>query len=80
MLEFGQVGNLVRMVSDEQIRGDGSVNMPWVEKYRPAALTELIAHEEITDARKFCFLSFLREIARNTSDPCEIHDKSLFDK
>ncbi|CAG9534700.1 unnamed protein product [Cercopithifilaria johnstoni] len=37
------------MVSDEQVRGDGAVNMPWVEKYRPASLTELIAHEEIID-------------------------------
>ncbi|VBB33572.1 unnamed protein product [Acanthocheilonema viteae] len=37
------------MVLDEEIRGDGTVNMPWVEKYRPASLTELIAHEEITE-------------------------------
>ncbi|KAM3724612.1 Replication factor C subunit [Dirofilaria immitis] len=31
------------MVSDEQIK----VNMPWVEKYRPASLTELVSREEI---------------------------------
>uniref|UniRef100_A0A0R3RYU3 Activator 1 subunit 5 n=1 Tax=Elaeophora elaphi TaxID=1147741 RepID=A0A0R3RYU3_9BILA len=37
------------MVSGEQVRGDGAVNMPWVEKYRPTSLTHLIGHEEITD-------------------------------
>ncbi|VDK78552.1 unnamed protein product [Litomosoides sigmodontis] len=36
------------MVSNERVGRNGNVNIPWVEKYRPASLTELIAHEEIT--------------------------------
>ena len=32
----------------------GPVNLPWVEKYRPNALQELISHEDIiTTIRKF---------------------------
>ena len=31
-----------------------SVNLPWVEKYRPSALQELISHEDIIRTiRKF---------------------------
>ncbi|VIO90953.1 conserved hypothetical protein [Brugia malayi] len=37
------------MVSDGQMRESGMINMPWVEKYRPASLTELVSHQEITD-------------------------------
>uniref|UniRef100_A0AAF5PQN6 Activator 1 subunit 5 n=3 Tax=Wuchereria bancrofti TaxID=6293 RepID=A0AAF5PQN6_WUCBA len=37
------------MVSDGQMRENGSINMPWVEKYRPASLTELVSHQEIID-------------------------------
>ena len=37
------------MSSDQQ-----SVNLPWVEKYRPSALQELISHEDIIRTiRKF---------------------------
>nr|CDQ00250.1 Bm4081, isoform d [Brugia malayi] len=35
--------------SDGQMRESGMINMPWVEKYRPASLTELVSHQEITD-------------------------------
>lgn len=49
------------MVSSEHVRQDGNVNIPWVEKYRPASLTELIAHEEITNTRKLQFLSLCYE-------------------
>ncbi|EFO26207.1 replication factor C subunit 3 [Loa loa] len=37
------------MVLDEQAKGDGTVNMPWVEKYRPVSLTEVVSHGEITE-------------------------------
>jgi replication factor C subunit 3/5 len=30
-----------------QIGTDESVQMPWVEKYRPAKLEDLVAHEDI---------------------------------
>lgn len=36
------------------------VNLPWVEKYRPSKLDELVAHEEIVKTCKlfFCFIAF----------------------
>lgn len=47
------------MVSDGKVKGDISIaNMPWVEKYRPASLTELVSHEEITETRKLFYFFF----------------------
>ena len=31
----------------QMISSDDSVQMPWVEKYRPAKLEDLVAHEDI---------------------------------
>jgi replication factor C subunit 3/5 len=31
---------------------DGKANLPWVEKYRPAKLDDLISHEEIISTSK----------------------------
>lgn len=32
---------------------DAKSNLPWVEKYRPATLDDLISHEEIISTSKF---------------------------
>lgn len=46
MAEESKMDVVDDVVEDTVIRSDKDT-MPWVEKYRPKSLTELIAHEEI---------------------------------
>ncbi len=46
MAEESKMDVVDDVVEDTTVRTDKDT-MPWVEKYRPKSLTELIAHEEI---------------------------------
>jgi replication factor C subunit 3/5 len=37
-------------------------NLPWVEKYRPQTLDDLVSHKEIIRTSKFPFLNFLSKM------------------
>lgn len=43
------------MVQNEKIAA-AKQSLPWVEKYRPSSLDELIAHEDIIAICKYCNL------------------------
>ena len=46
MAEESKMDVVDDFIEDTAVRSDKDT-MPWVEKYRPKSLTELIAHEEI---------------------------------
>jgi hypothetical protein len=39
-----------------KVEGDREKNLPWVEKYRPSSLQDLIAHESIISTSAFVFM------------------------
>ena len=49
----------------KRLKGNGSEKvdptaaLPWVEKYRPSSLSDMIAHEEIISTSKRCFLNLV---------------------
>jgi hypothetical protein len=47
---------VIDMITDENYINSNKIKndqqLPWVEKYRPSSLSELIAHEEIIAIRK----------------------------
>lgn len=38
---------------NERVLGNSSMSLPWVEKYRPQTLQDMIAHDDIIQIRKF---------------------------
>lgn len=48
-------------------------NLPWVEKYRPQTLDDLVSHEDITSTSKTAIASCCPSLAANMHTSRDVH-------